>query len=80
MWKIIFKTSGEYKYIFIEASSHSLVQDRFFSFRLDAAAWTNFSQDHLDYHENMENYFQAKLKLFTQLDTNSTAIVNIDDE
>lgn len=51
----------------IEMSSHALDQNRFGSLKLDAAAWTSFSQDHLDYHLSMENYFKAKLKIFDYL-------------
>ena len=51
----------------IEMSSHALDQKRFGSLRLDVAAWTSFSQDHLDYHLSMEDYFKAKLKIFEYL-------------
>jgi len=45
----------------MEVSSHALVQDRLYDLRLSAAAWTSFSQDHLDYHQSMDEYFKAKL-------------------
>jgi UDP-N-acetylmuramoyl-L-alanyl-D-glutamate--2,6-diaminopimelate ligase len=45
----------------MELSSHALVQNRLFDILLDKAAWTSFSQDHLDYHRTMEEYFDAKL-------------------
>ena len=48
---------------FIEVSSHSLVQDRLYGLSLDAGAWVSFSQDHLDYHNSMEEYFKAKMLL-----------------
>ena len=44
----------------MEASSHGLEQRRLDGVRLAAAAFTNFSQDHLDYHESFEEYFDAK--------------------
>jgi UDP-N-acetylmuramoyl-L-alanyl-D-glutamate--2,6-diaminopimelate ligase len=47
--------------MFMEVSSHALAQDRLFDIKLDAVAWTSFSQDHLDYHKSMEEYFRAKL-------------------
>ncbi len=59
--KLIFRFQDEYEVCFMEVSSHALFQDRLFDTMLDAAAWTSFSQDHLDYHRNMEEYFKAKL-------------------
>jgi UDP-N-acetylmuramoyl-L-alanyl-D-glutamate--2,6-diaminopimelate ligase len=59
--KIIFKYQDKYKAAFIEISSHGLYQDRLFDLRLDQAAWTSFSQDHLDFHKTMDEYFKAKL-------------------
>ena len=50
-----------------EASSHGLAQHRSEGVPLRAAAFTNFSRDHLDYHGTMEAYFAAKLRLFTDL-------------
>ncbi|MFZ8864276.1 MAG: UDP-N-acetylmuramoyl-L-alanyl-D-glutamate--2,6-diaminopimelate ligase [Rickettsiales bacterium] len=68
-------------YFAFEASSHGLVQQRFGDLKLDYAIFTNLTRDHLDYHQNMQNYFAAKLKLFTNhLKDNGTAIVNIDDK
>ncbi len=51
----------------MEVSSHALDQQRVASLRFAAAAFTNLSQDHLDYHGTMEAYFQAKQRLFAQL-------------
>lgn len=50
--------------IFFEVSSHALAQDRLHDLRLEACAWTSFSQDHLDYHKDMDEYFEAKALLF----------------
>ena len=50
-----------------EASSHGLDQHRCEGVPLAAAAFTNFSRDHLDYHETMEAYFEAKMRLFDEL-------------
>jgi UDP-N-acetylmuramoyl-L-alanyl-D-glutamate--2,6-diaminopimelate ligase len=50
-----------------EASSHGLDQHRAEGVPLAAAAFTNFSRDHLDYHETMESYFEAKMRLFEEL-------------
>ena len=59
--KLIYRFQDKYQACFMEVSSHALVQDRLFDIKLDAAAWTSFSQDHLDYHRTMEEYFKAKL-------------------
>lgn len=64
----------------MEASSHGLVQRRMEGVRLAAAAFTNLTQDHLDYHGTMEAYFEAKLRLFTGLlPEDGVAVVNLDD-
>ncbi len=64
----------------MEASSHGLVQRRLDGVQLTAAAFTNFSQDHLDYHTSFEEYFQAKAGLFLRvLPEDGVAVVNIDD-
>lgn len=51
-------------YCAMEVSSHALDQNRVFGLEFDVAVFTNLSQDHLDYHETMERYFEAKNKLF----------------
>ncbi|SEK62417.1 UDP-N-acetylmuramoyl-L-alanyl-D-glutamate--2,6-diaminopimelate ligase [Pacificibacter marinus] len=64
----------------MEASSHGLEQRRMDGVRLLAAGFTNFTQDHLDYHETFEAYFAAKAGLFTRvLSEDGVAVVNIDD-
>ena len=67
------------KAVAIEVSSHALVQDRVAGMRFDVALFTNLTQDHLDFHQTMESYFQAKLKLFTP-DYANVGVVNADDE
>lgn len=64
------------KAVSMEASSHALDQKRLFGLRFNAAIFTNLSQDHLDYHENMLEYFKAKKKLFDMADF---AVINIDN-
>ena len=65
----------------MEASSHGLDQRRLDGVRLDAAAFTNFSQDHLDYHAGFDEYFAAKALLFTRiLEEGAGAVINIDSE
>jgi len=63
-----------------EASSHGLDQHRCEGVPLAAAAFTNFSRDHLDYHETMERYFEAKMRLFEELlEPGKPAVVWTDD-
>lgn len=68
-------------HVAMEASSHGLEQFRMDGVNLAAVAFTNFTQDHLDYHETMEAYLNAKLRLFTELAPNGIpAIVNADSD
>ncbi|PSJ38591.1 UDP-N-acetylmuramoyl-L-alanyl-D-glutamate--2,6-diaminopimelate ligase [Allosphingosinicella deserti] len=63
-----------------EASSHGLSQYRTEGLPVRAAAFTNFTRDHLDYHGTMEAYFEAKMRLFTEVvEPDGTAIVWMDD-
>jgi UDP-N-acetylmuramoyl-L-alanyl-D-glutamate--2,6-diaminopimelate ligase len=68
----------------LEVSSHALAQDRVRGLEWDVAVFTNLTQDHLDFHGTMENYFEAKATLFTGLaeqtgKTKAVAVVNLDD-
>src|SRR5213080_3713646 len=68
----------------VEVSSHALAQNRTRGLEWNVAVFTNLTQDNLDFHETMENYFDAKLKLFRGLADQKrkrkpVAIVNIDD-
>lgn len=65
--------------IVMEASSHSLDQRRTDGIRFDVGVFTNLTQDHLDYHASLEDYFLAKRRLFDRLDERAAAVVNIDD-
>ncbi len=65
--------------VIMEVSSHALALDRTSGCVFEAAVFTNLTQDHLDFHADMEDYFQAKLRLFTGLDAKGRAIVNADD-
>ena len=60
----------------MEVSSHALDQKRVYGVEFDAAIFTNLTQDHLDYHITMDNYLEAKKKLFKMC---KTAIINKDD-
>ncbi|WP_251374065.1 UDP-N-acetylmuramoyl-L-alanyl-D-glutamate--2,6-diaminopimelate ligase [Ponticoccus alexandrii] len=64
----------------MEASSHGLAQRRLDGVTLAAAGFTNFTQDHLDYHTSFDDYFAAKAGLFARvLSEDGTAVINIDD-
>lgn len=65
----------------MEASSHGLDQRRLDGVSVEAGAFTNFSQDHLDYHAGFDEYFAAKALLFNHiLDEGAAAVVNVDSE
>jgi UDP-N-acetylmuramoyl-L-alanyl-D-glutamate--2,6-diaminopimelate ligase len=64
------------KYMITEASSHALDQDRLAGLNFTAAAFTNLTGDHLDYHKTKENYLAAKIKLFESLSKDAVAILN----
>ena len=65
------------EYVVMECSSHALDQKRIFNLDFEVAAFTNLTQDHLDYHKTMKNYLDAKSKLFSMC---KNAVINIDDE
>ena len=64
-------------YVIMEVSSHALDQCRVYNLDFEVAMFTNLTQDHLDYHITMDNYLEAKKKLFTMC---KTAVINSDDE
>jgi murE/murF fusion protein len=66
------------KAVALEVSSHALDQQRVSGCSFAASVFTNLGHDHLDYHQDMEQYFQAKAKLFLEYPSD-TAIINIDD-
>lgn len=64
----------------MEVSSHSLALNRIAGLCYDCAVWTNLTQDHLDFHKDMESYYQAKKRLFTEyLKPEGCPVINIDD-
>ena len=68
-------------HVALEASSHGLHQDRLSCVNFDAAAFTNLTRDHLDYHQTMEAYLEAKALLFTErLKKGGTAVLNADSD
>ncbi len=71
-------------YVVMEVSSHALSENRIAGIEFDTAIFTNLTQDHLDYHKTMENYRDAKAKLFEIVSRagskqNKNAIINFDD-
>ena len=72
-------TSG-IRYVVMEVSSHSLALKRVESIDFDVAIFTNLTQDHLDFHQDMESYRKTKGRLFEMLDEKeSKAVINLDD-
>ncbi len=66
--------------VVMEVSSHALAQDRVHGLSFRAAGFTNLSRDHLDFHPDMESYFQAKRRLFTELlSPGGVGVVNAED-
>lgn len=66
--------------VIMEVSSHALAQQRVGGITFDGAIFSNLTQDHLDFHSSMEDYFQAKVRLFTELPRQNKAVaVNMDD-
>jgi UDP-N-acetylmuramoyl-L-alanyl-D-glutamate--2,6-diaminopimelate ligase len=66
--------------VVMEVTSHALMQERVHGLTFRAAAFTNLTRDHLDFHKDMESYFQAKRRLFTEnLSQGGVAVVNGDD-
>ena len=66
--------------VYFEASSHALSQHRMGRIQLQSAIFTNLTQDHLDYHKDMERYYSAKKRLFTEyLSEGGRAVINASD-
>lgn len=67
---------ADMEYVVMEVSSHALALDRVYGIHFQIGVFTNLSQEHLDFHETMENYLNAKAKLFSMCDF---AVINGDD-
>ncbi len=78
--QIVAKLSDDkIEHLAIEASSHGLSQYRLDGLRLTAGAFTNLTRDHLDYHATVEEYFAAKMRLFSEvLPAGAAAVINMD--
>ena len=68
------------EYVIMEISSHALDLKRIEGLNFDICAFTNLTEDHLDYHKTMENYLKFKLSIIDYLKSDGTMIVNKDDE
>jgi UDP-N-acetylmuramoyl-L-alanyl-D-glutamate--2,6-diaminopimelate ligase len=64
----------------MEASSHALDQGRLEGIDFSAGIFTNLTQDHLDYHKDMADYFKAKSLLFKNLSSTAASVINVDDD
>ena len=75
------RDSGPIAAAFLEVSSHALVQKRVLGLEFAGAIFTNLTQDHLDFHTDMDDYFKAKAKLFFSpyASKNQIAVINSDD-
>lgn len=81
LYKLLnYSKENNIKYIVMEVSSHSLDMDRLYGIKLDSAIFTNLTEDHLDYHKDIDNYLKSKLKIIDKLKDNGTLIVNNDDD
>ena len=81
LWEMV---RGGVSHVIMEVSSHGLDLDRVFACQFDGAVFTNFTQDHLDYHATLEHYFASKKKLFSDVlmkspKTSRFAVTNHDD-
>ncbi|KKQ30121.1 MAG: UDP-N-acetylmuramoyl-L-alanyl-D-glutamate-2,6-diaminopimelate ligase, partial [Candidatus Nomurabacteria bacterium GW2011_GWA1_37_20] len=65
--------------VFMEVSSHALDQKRVMGINFVGGIFTNLTHDHLDYHKNFDNYFEAKKKFFKMLPAQAFALANVDD-
>lgn len=78
LWKILKKMHDKgAKVCVMEVSSHALSSYRVFGMEFDIGVFTNLTEDHLDFHKNMQNYFEAKKRLF---EMSKFCIINTDDE
>ena len=67
-------------YVFMEVSSHAVVQERIAGIKFSGGVFTNITHDHLDYHETFRNYIAAKKKFFDGLPAETFSLVNSDDK
>ncbi len=68
------------KYVFMECSSHAIVQKRIGGLKYAGGIFTNLTRDHLDYHKTVENYLKAKKMFFDGLPKDAFMVTNLDDK
>ncbi len=78
--KIIHHYQDDYDACFMEISSHALVQDRLYDLKLHACGFTSFSQDHLDYHQTMDEYLKAKVLIATKYSSQRNKVLVPENE
>jgi len=81
LFRYISQSNVKPKSVVMEVSSHSLTLKRVAGMNYNLVVWTNLTQDHLDFHSSMEEYYQAKKLLFTHyVKQGGKGVINIDDE
>ena len=81
IYKLLIKAKeNNCKVVVMEVSSHALVLDRLHDINFSKIAFTNLTEDHLDFHKTMDDYLKAKLLILDYLKDNANIIVNSDDE
>lgn len=75
----IYANLNKIKYVVMELSSIAIAELRICGLEFDTLVFTNFSEDHLDYHRNMDNYFYTKCIPFLNQTKKQNAIINVDD-
>ena len=78
--KYLNKFGQDKDFCVMEVSSHALVQERFFGLSFDAAGWLSFSQDHLDYHKTLDEYFKSKCLILNYLKADAFLFVPTEQE
>jgi UDP-N-acetylmuramoyl-L-alanyl-D-glutamate--2,6-diaminopimelate ligase len=78
--KYLNKFGQDKDFCVMEVSSHALVQERFFGLTFDAAGWLSFSQDHLDYHKTLDEYFKSKCLILNYLKSDAFLFVPAEQE
>lgn len=68
------------KYVFMECSSHAIVQKRIGGLKYAGGIFTNLTRDHLDYHKTVDNYLKAKKKFFDDMPKDAFVVTNLDDK
>ncbi len=79
LYKYIEIANKEAEHFIMEVSSHAAVQNRIAGLSFDVLGFTNLSHEHLDFHNSMDEYFDAKKSIFNNLKKDGIAIINIDD-